>query len=111
MSGQVAQVLANQNACCCDTKMLIQEVGALTNANIAQNRYDAALNTAAINATSTANTQKILDVLSQNKIEALQGKINQLELANQLQNVVKYPNTLTYTVGGSPFCNGGVYYA
>lgn len=105
VSGQVAQVLANQNECCCGTKMLIQEQSALTNANIAQSRYDAALNTAAINANNTANTQKILDVLSQNKIEALQGKIQQLELAQSLNGVVRYPNTLTYNAGASPFCN------
>ena len=89
VSGQVAQVLANQNDCCCSTKMLIQETAA-------QNRYDGAI-----------NTQKILDALAQNKIEALQGKVQQLELANQLQNVVKYPTALTYTAGTSPFCNCG----
>lgn len=100
VSGQVAQVLANQNACCCDTKMLIQETSA-------QNRYDAALNTAAINANATANTQKILDVLSQNKIEALQGKVQQLELAQAVAGVVRYPNSLTYNAGQSPFCNCG----
>ena len=105
VSGQVAQVLANQNACCCDTKMLIQEVGAATNANIAQSRYDAAMNTAAINANATANTQKILDVLAQNKIEALQGKVQQLELAQAVSGVVRYPNSLTYNAGQSPFCN------
>ena len=99
------QAIANQNQCCCDTKMLIQEQSALTNANIAQSRYDAALNTAAINANATANTQKILDVLSQNKIEALQGKIQQLELAQSLNNVVRYPNSMSYTAGYSPFCN------
>lgn len=103
----VQQAIANQNQCCCDTKLLIQEVGAMTNANIAQSRYDAALNTAAINANNTANTQKILDVLSQNKIEALQGRVNQLEMANQLGNVVRYPNTLSYNAGPSPFCNCG----
>lgn len=105
VSGQVAQVLANQNECCCGTKMLIQEQSAITNANIAQSRYDAALNTAAINATSTANTQKILDVLAQNKIEALQGKVQQLELAQAVSGVVRYPNTMAYNAGTSPFCN------
>ena len=105
VSGQVAQVLANQNECCCGTKMLIQEQSAITNANIAQSRYDAAMNTAAINATSTANTQKILDVLAQNKIEALQGKVQQLELAQAVSGVVRYPNQLTYNAGQSPFCN------
>lgn len=66
VSGQVAQVLANQNACCCDTKMLIQETSA-------QNRYDALKNTNDINAVTIGQTQKILDAISANKIEALQG--------------------------------------
>ena len=65
VSGQVAQVLANQNACCCDTKMLIQETSA-------QNRYDALKNTNDINAVTIGQTQKILDAMAQNKIEALQ---------------------------------------
>ncbi|MBQ6908105.1 MAG: hypothetical protein IJQ28_06980 [Clostridia bacterium] len=87
VSGQIAQVLANQNECCCSTKMLIQE-------NAAQNRYDGAM-----------NTQKILDALAQNKIEALQGRIAQLELQQATQNTVKYPTNMTYTAGTSPFCN------
>ena len=86
---QSAQLLANQNECCCSTKMLIQETAA-------QNRYDGAI-----------NTQKILDALAQNKIEALQGRINQLELAAATQNTVKYPTSMSYTAGYSPFCNCG----
>ena len=45
---QLQQVLSNQNECCCSTKM-----------EIAQNRYEAALNTASINENTTAQTQKI----------------------------------------------------
>lgn len=90
----IQQAIANQNSCCCDTKMLISETAA-------QNRYDGAM-----------NTQKILDALAQNKIEALQGKIQQLELAQSLNNVVRYPNTMSYNAGQSPFCNCGCgYYA
>ena len=70
-----------------------------------QNRFDSAMNTAAINATTTAQTQKILDALSQNKIETLQGKVNQLELQNALSGVVRYPNGYTYNAGPGPFCN------
>jgi len=88
---QNAQLLANQNECCCSTKMLIQETAA-------QNRYDGAI-----------NTQKILDALAQNKIEALQGKINQLELAQAVAGVVRYPSSTSYTAGYSPFCNCGQY--
>lgn len=100
VSGQVAQVLANQNACCCDTKMLISETAA-------QNRYDALKNTNDINAVTIGQTQKILDALAQNKIEALQGRVNQLELQNAVSGVVRYPSSATYNAGGSPFCNCG----
>ena len=106
VNASIAQAIANQNECCCSQKMLIAETGAGINANLAQNRFDAAMNTAAINATTTAQTQKILDAIAQNKIEALQGKVNQLELQNALQGVVRYPNGWTYNAGNSPFCGG-----
>lgn len=85
----IQQAIANQSQCCCDTKMLIQEVAS-------QNRYDNAM-----------NTQKILDQLSENKIESLQNKINQLELQQAMNGVVRYPNTLTYSAGNPPFFNYG----
>lgn len=91
-------ILANQNECCCSTKMLIAE-------NAAQSRYDSAMNTAAINANVTAQTQRILDVLSQNKIEALQAQVNALEMQNALNGVVRYP-TNTYYAVPSPCFNG-----
>jgi len=97
VSGQVAQAIANQGACCCDTKMLISETAA-------QNRYDALKNTNDINAVTIGQTQKILDAMAQNKIEALQGRVNQLELQNAVAGVVRYPSASTYTVGGNPFC-------
>lgn len=91
-----ANLLANQNECCCSTKM-----------EIAQNRYEAAMNTAAINANTTEQTQKILDALQQNKIESLQAQVSALELQNATQNVVRYPNSWTYNAGMSPFCGCG----
>lgn len=98
VSASVQQAIANQNACCCDTKMLIQETSA-------QNRYDALKNTNDINAVTIGQTQKILDALSQNKIEALQGRVQQLELDRAVSGVVRYPNSLSYNAGQSPFCN------
>jgi hypothetical protein len=83
-----ANAVANQNECCCSTKMLISETAA-------QNRYDSAM-----------NTQKILDALSQNKIESLQGQIQQLQLNQAMTGVVRYPMATTYTSGGNPFCGG-----
>lgn len=106
----VSQAIANQCQLNGDLKLQISETGCGINANIAQNRYDAALNTAAINATTTAQTQKILDAISQNKIEALQSKVNQLELQNVMAGVVKFPNAYTYNAGSGPFCNCGYGY-
>ena len=102
-----ADLRAAQDACCCATKQLILETGAGINAGIAQNRYEAAMNTAAINANTTAQVQKVLDVISNNRIDELQNKVNQLELMNATANVVRYPNASTYYAGNNPFCGGG----
>jgi hypothetical protein len=96
------QSIANQNECCCGTKMLISETGAGINANIAQNRYEAAMNTAAINANTTAQTQKILDEMKQNKIESLQQQVNQLQLAQATSGMLKFPNSWSYGAGPFP---------
>lgn len=99
VSAAVQQSIANQNQCCCDTRLLISETAA-------QNRYDALKNTNDINAVTIGQTQKILDALAQNKISALEGKVAELQLANQMQNVVRYPNGWTFNAGPSPFCGG-----
>lgn len=82
--------------CCCTTQRNIDSV-----------RFDMSNYACQIQATDTANTQKILDALAQNKIETLQGRINQLELQNAMCGVVRYPNGWTYNAGASPFCNNG----
>ena len=88
-----ANLLANQNNCCCETRMQLQ-----------QNNYDAAMRDNATNLAIITGNQKILDALAENKIEAMQNRINQLELQNALQGVVRYPNGFTYNAGASPFC-------
>ncbi|MBO7123180.1 MAG: hypothetical protein J6V90_07880 [Treponema sp.] len=103
----VGQVLANQCQLNGDLKLQVAETGFALGSGIAQNRYDAAMNTAAINANTTAQTQKILDAMAQNKIETLQSKVNYLETQNLLGNVVRYPSQTVYSAGGSPFCNCG----
>lgn len=90
-----ANLLAHQNECC----------GGLTR-QIMQNNYDAAMRDAATNANITAVGQKVLDAIMGNKIEAMQNRINQLELQNQLAGVVRYPNGWTYNAGAAPFCGG-----
>ena len=101
------QGIANQNECCCSTKMLMSEIGSGINANIAQSRYDAAMNTAAINATTTAQTQKILDAITGNRMADMQNQINALELQNQLASVVRYPSNTFYAVPSPCFNSCG----
>lgn len=102
----IQQSIANQNECCCNTRMAIMDSTASVNAGIAQNRYDAAMNTAAINANTTAQTQKILDAITGNRMADMQQQINALELQNQLASVVRYPNNTFYAVP-SPCFNTG----
>ena len=75
--------------------------------NIDDLRYEMSQGFCAIKSNTTENTQKILDVLAQNKIDSLQARVNQLEMQNQMCNVVKYPNQTTYTSGANPFCGCG----
>ena len=82
--------------CCCTTQRAIDSVN-----------YNGAINTAAINANTTAQTQKILDAMAQNKIDTLQAQVNQLQLQSAMCGVVRYPNAITYNAGLSPFCNNG----
>ena len=90
-----ANLLAKENECCCGILRAIDGVN-----------YNMAMNTASINANTTAVGQKILDAIMGNKFEAMQNRINQLELQNQLAGVVRYPNGWTYNAGASPFCGG-----
>ena len=103
----VQQAIANQNDCCCSQKLLMSEIGAGINAGIAQNRYDAAMNTAAINANTVAQTQKILDAISGNRIADMQDRINSLELSQALAGVVRYPMATTYGVPSPCFGSCG----
>lgn len=92
--------LSNQMAdCCCKTQTAIKDV-----------EYQGAMNTAAINANVTAQTQRVLDAIAENKMSEMQARINQLETANVINaataGVVKYPMATTYTSGANPFCGG-----
>ena len=66
----LADTKAHQQECCCNILRAVDGVN-----------YNGALNTAAINANTTAQVQKVLDAISANKIEDLQNKVNKLELA------------------------------
>lgn len=85
VGGSIQQAIANQNQCCCNTLRAIDSV-----------KFE-----------NAQNTSKILEAMAQNKIEALQGRIQQLELQAATGNTVKYPTTMAYDAGRSPFCNCG----
>ena len=85
-----------QQECCCEQLRAIDGVN-----------YNAAMNTAAINATTTAQTQKILDAIMGNRMADMQSRINALELQQAVAGVVRYPMASTYSSGGNPFCGCG----
>ena len=96
----VSQAITNQCQLNGDLKLQIAN-------GFGEQKFDSAVSTSAINANVTAQTQKILDAISQNKIETLQNKVNYLEMQNAMSNVVRYPTNMTYNAGTSPFCNCG----
>ena len=54
--------------CCCENKQLLADL-----------KYTQAMDTAAINANTTAQMQKVLDAIQQNKIDALQSQVSELK--------------------------------
>lgn len=84
-----ANAIANQNACCCDTKMLIQSTAADTNANL------------------VAQIQSVKDMIAQDKIEALQAQVSQLQLAQATSGMLRFPNSWSYGAGPFPPIFGG----
>lgn len=91
-----ANLLAQQNECC-----------ATTNANIAQNRYEAAMNTSQIIQAVQAEGNATRAMMQQDKIESLQQQVQQLQMQNAMQGVVRYPDSFTYSSGANPFCGCG----
>ena len=91
-----AQALANQNACCCETKQMIM-----------QSNYDGAMRDAATNANFTAQIQSVKDMIAQDKIESLQAQVSQLQLAQATSGMLKFPSQWTYGAGPFPPIFGG----
>ncbi|MBR6079937.1 MAG: hypothetical protein IKP60_07260 [Treponema sp.] len=105
-----AQALANQNQCCCETKMVLADGFAQTNANIAQNRYENAMNTAAIQKTIIEEAQKNRDLYTGNRMADMQNQINQLQMNQALAGVVRYQPNITYGSVPSPIYGGPIGY-
>lgn len=88
LSSQLAQ-------CCCTTQRAIDGVN-----------YNQTINTASINANIDAKFAAMEKNQLEQTIAAQQAQISQLQLAQQMNNVVRYPNGFTYNAGMSPFCGG-----
>lgn len=84
-----ANALANQNECCCSTKMLIQQ-------SAADNALQMSQMEARLNAKMDAN-----------EIKALRDQINQLQLAQATAGVLRFPNQWAYGAGQFPPIFGG----
>lgn len=98
----VQQSIYNQQSCCCDIRSAIQETSA-------QQRYDSAMQTAQLQQAIQAEGAATRAVIQENKIEALQQQVNDLNLKLQMSGVARVPMAATYNAGPYPFCgcNGG----
>lgn len=99
-----ANLLAQQNECCANTSMAI-----------AQNRYEAAMNTAQVVQAVQAEGAATRAMYMQYRYDDLLQRYNQLDqrmntqelrgdIAAATANVVRYPNGFVYNAGPSPFC-------
>ena len=82
--------------CCCSQLRAIDSVN-----------YNSAINTAAINANTTAQTQKILDAIMGNRVADLQQQVNALQLQAATANTLKWPNSWAYNGGYFPPLQSG----
>lgn len=93
VTSSVNQARFENQQCCCDTQKLIQ-----------QSQYENAMNTASINANTTAQVQKVLDAITGNRMADMQNQINQLQLQSALCGVPKFqPGTVYGSVPVNPF--------
>ena len=104
LQAATAEGFAHQQECCCNILRGIDSVN-----------YNGALNTASINANTTAQTQKILDAIAGNRMADMQNQINQLQLQAALCGI---PRTTPYGYGIVPqfavagcgaYNNGNIY--
>lgn len=94
------QAIANQTECCCNTLRAIDGVN-----------FNNAMNTASINANTTAQAQRIIDYLTGSDMQRLRDENQTLRTAqmldpiqNRLNMIPTYPNSFAYNAGSNPFC-------
>lgn len=92
--------IANQNECCCSTKMLISETAA-------NQRYESAMQNNALMQAIREEGAATRAQADQRYMAEQDRRIAKLEMQNELAGVVRYPMGLSYNAGPSPFCNCG----
>lgn len=100
LQATVSSGFAQNQECCCNILRAVDSVN-----------YNGAINTASINANTTAQIQRVLDQMNADKSQAQQARIQQLELNQALCGVVRYPLSTTYNAGypfGYNGCNGNI---
>ena len=97
----------NMRTCCCDVKQLVQATASATQAQLAQNEYNAAMRDAATNANITAQIQSVKDLFYQQRDQQQQARISQLELQQATSGMLRFPNSWSYGAGPFPPIFGG----
>ena len=96
-----------QQECCCNILQKIGETNAATNSLIQQTNYEGAMRDAQTNANLTAQIQSVKDMISQNKVDALQAQVSQLQLAQATSGMLRFPDSWAYGAGAFPPIFGG----
>lgn len=91
-----ANLLAKQNECCCSIQRAIDGV----NYNVAMQVNEGVQRV-------TDKIQGLSDQITGNRFADMQNRINQLELAQAMNGVVRYPDSFAYNAGNNPFCGCG----
>ena len=91
----VERAIANQNECCCSTKSMIADAGASLSAQLAQNKYDTAMQMAGMES-------RIMQKFDANEITSLRDKVNELQLAQATSGMLKFPSNWSYGAGPFP---------
>lgn len=89
-----------------DLMALISDCCCTTQRNIDSVRFDMANYNAATNANITAGIQKVLDKMCADREAAMAARIQQLELAQAMCGVVRYPTSTAYATNCNPFFGG-----
>lgn len=86
-----ANLQSSQQACCCETKQLIQQAN-----------YDGAMRDAATNANLTAQIQGVKDMINANTIQGLRDQVDSLRDQVNMSGVLRFPNSWSYGAGPFP---------